>query len=743
MTDALAPRPRKRLPLASAVPFGIGEIKPHHYAEMLRIALRNAAHPHYAWRVLTEGVCDGCALGTHGLRDWTLDGAHLCLVRLNLLELNTMDSFDPALLRDVSKLPRKRAGELRRLGRLPYPMVRRRGEPGFRRVGWDEVNRELGARLGATDPSRAALYLTSRGITNEIYYAAQKAWRFYGSPHIDNAARLCHSPSTAAMLRTLGVAASTCSYKDWYGTEVIVFFGSNPANDQPVALKYLYDAKKRGARVLVVNTYEEPGMKLYWIPSNADSALFGTQIADAFFTLTSGGDQAFLYAVQKALLEWGAVDHAFIEAHTEGFAEYAAAVEGMDLDDLVARSGASKEDVFRFAEILAEAKRGIFVWSMGLTQHAHGAQTIEALCCLGLSRGFVGREGTGLMPIRGHSGVQGGAEMGAYATALPGGVPVTSENLDTLASLWGFRPPVGPGMDTVAMLEAAERGDLDLLYSIGGNFVDTLPDPARIERALERVPVRVHQDIVVTPPMLLEPADTVYLLPANTRYEHAGGVTETTTERRVVLSPHISGHVVGEARDEWRIVMELVEAAKAGAREVIHFDDTDAIRADIARTIPRYAPIADLKNGGDQFQWGGERLCEGGAFPLPGGRARFVFADPPDRRLAPGEFHLGTRRGKQFNSIVQAERDALTGADRDHLFMHPEDAQAAGLGHGQAVRVTSAQGEARARVFFAPIARGNVQMHWPEANVLIAGGRVDPGGKVPDYNAVVRIEAAP
>ncbi|MEZ4255590.1 MAG: hypothetical protein R3A78_07710 [Polyangiales bacterium] len=101
---------------------------------MLRIALRNAAHPHYAWRVLTEGVCDGCALGTHGLRDWTLDGAHLCLVRLNLLELNTMDSFDPALLRDVSKLPTE-AGELRRLGRLPYPMVRRRGEPGFRRVG--------------------------------------------------------------------------------------------------------------------------------------------------------------------------------------------------------------------------------------------------------------------------------------------------------------------------------------------------------------------------------------------------------------------------------------------------------------------------------------------------------------------------------------------------------------------------------------------------------------------------------
>src|SRR5262249_47587168 len=148
-------------------------------------------------------------------------------------------------------------------------------EPGFSRVSWDEALGELGARLAATDPARFATYMTSRGIANEVYYAAQKAVRFLGSPHIDNAARLCHSPSTVAMKRCLGVAASTCSYRDWYGTDLIVFFGSNPANAQPVAMKYLEEAKRRGARVLVVNPLDEPGMARYWVPSSAASALFG------------------------------------------------------------------------------------------------------------------------------------------------------------------------------------------------------------------------------------------------------------------------------------------------------------------------------------------------------------------------------------------------------------------------------------------------------------------------------------
>jgi predicted molibdopterin-dependent oxidoreductase YjgC len=346
------------------------------------------------------------------------------------------------------------------------------------------------------------------------------------------------------------------------------------------------------------------------------------------------------------------------------------------------------------------------------------------------------------MPIRGHSGVQGGAEMGAYATAFPGGRAITDEEADRLEGVWGFRPPARVGLDTVAMMTAAERGDLDVLYAIGGNLVDTLPQPDRIERALENVATRIHQDIVLTPKMLLPPKDVVYILPAKTRYEHEGGVTETTTERRVVFSPHIPGHEIGEAREEWRIVRDLVHAAWPERRALLDLPDAAAIRRDIARTIDFYAPIDGLEKKGDQFQWGGPRLCDGGVFPLAGGKARFRSHDPPAPRDHQGdELYVTTRRGKQFNSIVQKEVDQLTGASRDHVLMSRVDMGRLGVRADQPIELTSPHGVFRGRAFEAPITPGNLQMHWPEANVLLDPHRMDPGGKVPDYGMRVRVKA--
>ncbi len=734
--------PAKRSRRASWVPFGLGAVKPHHYLEMLRILWDNRDDLPYAWKVLSKGVCDGCALGTRGLSDWTLDGTHLCLVRLNLLRLNTMGPLRLHEVADAGALSRRTSKELRDLGRIPAPLRRRKGEPGFTRVSWEEALSEIGARLAHVDPDRAALYLTSRGIGNEVYFAAQKAWRALGSPHVDNAARLCHAPSTVAMKQVLGAGASTCSYKDWYGSDVVVFLGSNPANDQPVSMKYLVEAKALGTKVLAVNAYDEPGMERYWVPSDPASALFGTRIVDRFFRVTPGGDLAYLLAVQQRLLAKGAVDRAFVDAHTEGFDGWTDMLAALDHDELVARSGASPEDVEGFADALAAARTGVLVWSMGLTQHAHGSDTVKALLALGLMRGFVGREKCGLMPIRGHSGVQGGGEMGAYATAFPGGETITEAAADRLEALWGFRPPARTGMDSVAMVDAAARGGLDCFYTVGGNFLETLPQPAHVEAALAKVPLRLHQDIFLTHQMLVEPADVAFVLPARTRYEHRGGITETTTERRVVLSPYLEGHDLPEAREEWRIVLDVVRAARPRLDVKLDLPDAQAIRADIARTIPLYAGIETLREGGDSIQWGGPRLHEGGAFMLPGGKARFVPVAVPAPRRAEGTFLLATRRGKQFNSMVQREVDHLTGAARDHVFLSPDDMARLGLRQDQPIVVRSEHGSMAARAFAAPVVPGSVQAHWPEANPLLPWDRRDPAAHVPDYNAVVTIEPA-
>jgi molybdopterin-dependent oxidoreductase alpha subunit len=696
----------------------------------------------YAWRILSRGVCDGCALGVAGFRDWTIEGVHLCTTRLSLLRLNTMRALDDRVFADHNALAAKTPAELRALGRLAHPMVRRRGDAAFRRASWAEALDLVAGAIRRTDPRRVSFYLTARGITNEVYYVAQKLARFIGTNNIDNAARICHAPSTAALKRALGVSATTCSYRDVLQSDLVVLLGSDVANAQPVFMKYLYLARTKGTKVAVVNPLREPGLERYWVPSNPESAFFGTKMTDEFFAVHTGGDTSFLAGVLKLLITEGGVDLAFVREHTTGWEGLSFALDQASLEDLAGWSGASVEDMRRFAHMYAASRSAIFVWSMGTTQHICGSDNVAAIIDLALARGNVGRPGAGLMPIRGHSGVQGGAEMGAYATVFPGGVPITPASARDLSAQYGFAVPEERGLSVAEMIEAAERGEMDVLYSSGGNFLDTLPDPSFVARALARVPVRVFQDIVLTPQMLLEPNETVVLLPAATRYEQRGGGTETTTERRIIFSPEIPGPRVAEARAEWEIYVDLAARVAPERADQLRFADADEIRREIARVVPFYAGIDRLATTGDQVQWGGERLCDGWTFPTDDGRAHFAPIVPHELALPSDAFLLSTRRGKQFNSMVWNAKDPLTGASRDALFLSRADATLLRVSDGDAVIVRSETGEVRARVHVAPIRQRNVQMFFPEANPLIAAGRRDPIALVPDYNAVVTIARA-
>ena len=721
-------------------PNGLGEQKPNHYRDMAKAAWANRAHPLYAWEVLTKGACDGCALGVAGLHDWTIDGVHLCTTRLNLLELNTADAIDPLLLADLAPLAGRTGAQLRALGRLGHPMRRRRGEPGFRRVSWDEALGVVAAGLRATDPERVALYLTSRGLTNETYYVAAKAARALGIASIDSAARVCHAPSTVGLRQTVGVAATTCSFQDVIEAPLVVLWGANPANNQPVFMKYLYLARRHGCRVVVVNPYLEPGLERYWVPSNVESALFGTKMCDLHVPVRPGADVALANAALKSLLARGAVDKAFVAEHTEGFDDTAAALDDQSQDDLLARAGVAPDVLDAFVDELVRAGGAVHVWSMGITQHTGAADTVRGIVNLALAQGSVGRDGVGLMPIRGHSGVQGGAEMGAYATALPGGAPVDPEHAAALAAAWGFPVPDRPGLTAPEMVEAAARGDLDLLWMSGGNFLDVLPDPPAVEVALGRVPLRVHQDVVLTSQMLVEGEDVV-LLPVATRYEQEGGGTETTTERRIIFSPELPRQV-GEARSEWRLFADVVNRTRPERRAGFSWPSNADLRAEIARVVPLYSGIETLAEVGDAVQWGGRHLCAGGEFPTASGKGRFSVLEPPDPDVPEGAFVVTTRRGKQFNSMVQGTVDPLTGAHRDAVLMDPADAEALGLAAGDRVVLHSATGSFKGTVTPARLPARTLQVYWPEGNVLIAAGpdRREPTSKVPDYNAVVTVE---
>lgn len=726
----------------SLKPFGIGEAHPNNFAEISRAMLENRDEAAYAWRIISQGVCDGCALGVAGLKDWTLDGPHLCNIRLRLLRLNTMPALDSERLTDVAALRRMTSAELRNLGRLPYPMVRRRGEAGFQRLGWDQALDLIADRIRDTTPDRTGYYLTSRGTPNETYYAAQKAVRAMGSNNIDNAARICHAPSSVALKSMVGVGATTCSYGDWIGTDLLVFVGANPANNQPVTTKYMYAAKRAGTRMVLVNTYREPGMERYWIPSVPESALFGTKLADDTFLINTGGDAAFLNGALKHILDRDLIDHEFVATHTTGLDDARAALAEMPWPRLEAQAGVPEAEMRAFGQMVGEARTAVFVWSMGATQHTFGEDNVRAIINLGLTRGFVGRDRCGLMPIRGHSGVQGGAEMGAYATALPGALPITAEHAARLSEEWGFPVPEQAGRTAPEMIDAAHAGQLDVLFSTGGNFLEALPDPPYVDAALARTPLRVHQDIVLSSQMLVDPADTVVLLPATTRYEVPGGITQTSTERRIMFSPEIEGRRIGEARPEWAVYLDLARRVRPDRAAHLTFAGTQELRDEIARVVPMYDGIQTLRRTGDQVQYGGPHLCAGWTFPTPDGKARFLPVPLPVMEIPAGMFAVATRRGKQFNTMVHANRDAITGAVRDAVLMHPDDAAELGVGNGDAIILRNETGELRGQVLLAPVKRRNLQVHWPEGNVLIDHGRRSPASDVPDYNAFVRVERA-
>ena len=736
----MAPRRWNPSSWVSLSPNGIGHTKPNHLAEMTRVAINVRHAPRKAWKILNEGVCDGCALGVAGLHDWTLDGIHLCTTRLKLLEVNCADPFDHSVLSDVSWLAKRTGTELREMGRLAYPMRRRRGEKGFTRVDWNEALDAIASAIKVAGGDRTAIYLTSRGLTNEVYYAAGKAARAMGVSNIDSAARTCHAPSTVGLKATIGVAASTCSLQDVLETDLIVLWGANVANNQPVFTKYLYEAKKNGAKVVVVNPYLEPGLERYWVPSKPESFLFGTKLCDLHVPVRPEGDVALSNALLKRLIDRDAIDQHFIDAHTNGWSDLRAHLDSLDVHELLADAGIDAGTLDALTDLYANARGAILIWSMGITQHRHGVEGVQAIVNVALARGNVGRDGAGLMPIRGHSGVQGGAEMGAYSTAFPGGVAVDADSARALGDQWGFDVPSTPGLTAPEMVLAAERDDIDVLFLDGSNFLDVMPDPVRVADALARVPLRVHQDIVLTSQMFVE-GDDVILLPAATRYEQEGGGTSTTTERRIAFGPQVIDPP-GEARSEWRIFADIATRVRPSVAASFDWEDNLALRTEIARVVPMYSGIETLNETHDAVQYGGRHLCANGEFPLPDGRAVFsrVHVRPPV--LPEGAFMLSTRRGKQFNSMVFAERDPLTGAGRDAVYIDRRDAAELSLSHGDRVSLRSTTGTMTGTAHVVDLPRRSLQVHWPEGNVLIDAGLNEDTSRIPDYNAIVTIEKA-
>lgn len=739
----------------SPIPFGLGKVKPHHFRDTMKVAWDNKDNIGYATRILTQGVCDGCALGVSGLQDQTLKGPHMCTTRMNVLRLNTMPALKEEVVHaDIDELRKYSSTDLRKLGRIPYPLIRRKGERKFSRLTWDEAMEIIANKMKQLDPKQYAFYLTSRGITNESYYVAGKVARFLGTNNIDNASRICHSPSKTALKRSIGVGASTANYQDWFGTDVLLFWGSVASNASPVSTKYMLEAKKRGTKIIVVNPYSEPAMDKYWIPSNMESALFGTKLADDFYQVNIGGDIAFMHGIMKHWFEMedrhygSAINHEFVQQHVNGYEDLVNHVKQQSWDDIIKSSGISKERIIELAELLAKSKNAVFAWALGLTMHSFATDNISQVANLALLRGYLGRKNSGLMPFRGHSSVQGSGEMGADPFVLPGS-GFDEENAKRMEQIWGFELPkwqgdiVGVTLENIVLPDDHDR-KIKLYYLSGGNFLETMPDPDFVEKALSELDIRVHQDIILNTSTLVDAKEAVIVLPAKTRYEQEGGGTSTSTERMVYFSPQIEGNKneIEEARAEWKIYIDLAKRVKPETAHLVEFTSGQEIRDEIAIANRDYDGIQHLKKQGDVFQWGGAWLCEGGVCPTSDGKGNLISVEIPELGKKEGQFVVTSRRGKQFNSMVYKETDPFNGADRYDVLMNAEDAKQLSIAEGEGIVVYNGFGVFQGRAKFVDIARGNLEVHFPEGNFLLPRGRYEKFAGIPDYNITVTVEKA-
>ena len=603
-------------------------------------------HLPHAWKILTRGVCDGCSLGSCGLRDPVLGGLHLCANRFKSLHLNTIGPLKSSAVKDAWRLQALDLKKLRSLGRLSHPMIRWKTDRGFSRIPWVDAFDIICRAIHDTPPHELGFCAAPSGVTNEVYYVFQKLARALGTNNIDLCSGTYHAAGDSGLQATLGTGASTCSFSDLIDSDLVVIVEPGLLARQPAATKYLLRARKRGTRIVAVTPAREPEFPASCSASESSSTGFGVKLIDDLFTVRHGGEIAFINGVIKALIGWSQVNHEFIARHTRAFEAVATALKEQSWDVLEDRSGASRQEMERFAKVYGGVSSAVFVYGTAFTQHEAGADNVKAVVNLALARGMVGREKCGILPIRGPGGIQGGSDCGAEPDRFPGGFPVNEESARRFSNLWRHPVPSTTGLRFSQLIDAAHRGRLKFLYSIGGDFLDAYGDRQRVTEALSRVQLRIHQDIVLNSTALLEGAEAVLVLPARTCYEEEGGGTTTSTERKIFFTPEIAGHRIGDSLAGWQIPTLIARRSLPNGDLLFPFTDAQTIREEMARVMPIYQGIEKLQKQGDYLQWGGPHLFKGGSFrAMPEERALFSVIEPPVRLPGKDSSDLNRRIG--------------------------------------------------------------------------------------------------
>jgi molybdopterin-dependent oxidoreductase alpha subunit len=627
--------------------------------------------------------------------------------------------------------------QLESSGRLVTPLFAGPDDSHFRVLSWDEALARLAERLKQAGPSRSFFYASGRS-SNEAGFLLQFLARLFGTNYVHNCSYYCHQASAVGLGSSVGTGTGTVQLEDLDHCDLYVLIGANPASNHPRLMRSLMQLRRRGGTVIVINPARELGLVNFRVPSDVRSLLFGSEIASQYVQPHIGGDIALLTGVAKEVLSRGACDERFIQQSTTGFADFAEHVAQTSWETIEHSSGVRREEIRRLAEQYCRAQHAVIGWAMGITQHRHGSDNVRMLANLALVRGMVGRPHAGLMPIRGHSNVQGMGSVGVTPS-------LKRAILERFEQRLGIAVPPSPGLDTMACMEAADRGEMDTAVCLGGNLFGSNPDALFAERALSRIGCIAYLATTLNTGHVWGRGRETLILPVLPRDEEPQPTTQESMFSFVRLSDGGAARYAGP-RSEVSVLTALgrMVLSENGRVDWRSLESHDAVRRLIGELIPGYEPIAEMGQTRKEFHIPGRHL-DAPAFPTSDGKARFhTVRLPPAAELAENEFRLMTIRSEgQFNTVVYDEEDLYRGQERrDVVLLNESDIVRLGLRVDQRVRVRSATGEMRhQRVRAFDVRPGNAMMYYPEANALVPRD-VDPESKTPAFKcALVTLEA--
>ncbi|MSR29864.1 MAG: FdhF/YdeP family oxidoreductase [Gemmataceae bacterium] len=689
------------------------------------------------WRAMTsKNACKTCALGMGGqkggMRNETGHWPEVCKKSLQAMVADMQHGLAPEFFNkySIEQLKTLSPRELEMSGRLIAPLYAGPGSSHYQVVDWEFALEKIASSLRETPVDRHFFYASGRSA-NEAGFLLQLFARLHGTNFVNNCSYYCHQASGVGLSQSLGTSTATISLEDLDQTDLFFLIGGNPASNHPRLMRTLMQIRRRGGKVIVINPVREIGLVNFKVPSDPWSLLFGSKIASLYLQPNIGGDMALLSGIAKATLESASQNQEFIDQATQGFSDFKEMVHNLSWETIESLSGVSKVEILQAAELFSKSKNAVFAWTMGITHHLHGTENVRSIVNLALLRGMVGKPGAGLLPIRGHSNVQGLGSMGV--------VPNLREGfLKNLESYLGLSLPRTTGLDTMGCMEAAHNGEMDVAFCLGGNLFGSNPDASFAQQALEKTPLVVYLNTTLNTGHAWGLGKETLILPVLARDEEAQPTTQESMFNFVRLSEGGPARYPG-ARSEVEIIAGLGSRVlgNSGPVDWRKLRAHQTIREMIADIVPGYQEIRTLEKTRNEFHVA-KRVFHDTHFPGESGQASFSCVSPPVDNLGQGELRLMTVRSEgQFNTVVYEEEDIYRGQERrDVILLNPQDMAQLGFKRDELVCVVSSAGVLQPiRVRSHPIRQGNALMYYPEANILVPK-EIDPVSRTPAFKNI-------